>query len=296
MKMNFKPTTSALAVLWDRYSRILKRLGFTLTTAMITIALFSSPALAQNSLNETSQPGRPVAPKFNRSTSTAPSVNFCARFEKAFDKLQTRAAAKRDKLAEKKNQRLQNFKAQWEKRDQKLAEYRKRIDERRNDRYAGLEARAQTDAQKAAIEKFKADVEAAVAARKAAIDAAIKAFREGVDAATKQRLEAIKGAGDTYKAAVDAAVAKAKADCAAGVEPAAIKQQFHDSMKAAQDAFAKARADIEKLQPQLEALKATRNNAVKKAIDNFKAALQKAKTELKAAFGQSNTTNTTTTP
>ena len=96
----------------------------------------------------------------------------------------------------------------------------------------------------------------------------------------------MKTAVDNFKAAVDAAITKAKADCVAGIDPTIIKQAFHEAMKAGPGRALKAREDMEKLRPQLEALKKTRNEAIKKAKDDFKTALEAAKAELNAAFGQ----------
>jgi hypothetical protein len=58
-------------------------------------------------------------------------------------------------------------------------------------------------------------------------------------------------------------------------------------MKSAQDAFQTARKGYEDTKSAIDSLSAARKQAVQKAIDDFKAAAEKAKSEFKTSFSDS---------
>jgi hypothetical protein len=89
----------------------------------------------------------------------------------------------------------------------------------------------------------------------------------------------------TLTSASQVAFDKAKADCAAGVEPRAVRDALRASLKSAQDQFQSDRQNFDRLRDDLETLRQTRRDAVKAAIDGFKATAEQARKDLKAAFG-----------
>jgi hypothetical protein len=89
-----------------------------------------------------------------------------------------------------------------------------------------------------------------------------------------------------HKNAVDAAKAKAKADCASGVDAAAIRTALRDSLKAANDAFRTSVKRPEDLDEQVKALRTTRDASIRSAIETFKTEFETAKTALKTALGR----------
>ena len=225
---------------------------------------------------------------------------FCSRLENGLPTLQNKAAERRSQILNRRQERVDLFKERRDKRGELLNSVRQNANERRSDRYEGLEERAQTDAQIAAVADFKAAVETAITARKAAIDAAIKAFQDGVDALAQKNQTQLQAAAESFKTAVDAAISKARTGCAnESADPATVKAQFLKDMEAAQKIFQDARKNVEKIQPQLEALKKIRNDAIQDAILDFKTALQDAAKTLKAAFAETETdedSSATTTP
>jgi hypothetical protein len=88
------------------------------------------------------------------------------------------------------------------------------------------------------------------------------------------------------KSAVDAAIAKAKADCTAGVDPSTIRETLKNSVKSAQDAFKAAAKKPADTQAQVKALRATRDASIKAAMDAFKVAFDAALAALKTALGK----------
>jgi hypothetical protein len=78
------------------------------------------------------------------------------------------------------------------------------------------------------------------------------------------------------------AVQKAKDDCAAGVDANQIRTTFMAALKAGKDKYNSDRQTIEKIST--KTLVEIRQTAFKKALDDFKVAIQAAKDKLRAAF------------
>ncbi len=181
--------------------------------------------------------------------------------------------------------RVEKWNTHFTEQDQRLADLRTKWDARRQEFYAKIEASATTDAQKQAVADFKSAVESAVATRKAAIDAAIAAYRAGLKALIAGKTDNNDQSLVQFQNAVQAAADKAKSDCEAGVDPKTVRQNFHASLLAARKNLVTDRQATEKIGTQLQALIDARQAAFKKAFDNFKAAMEKARADLKKAFG-----------
>lgn len=167
----------------------------------------------------------------------------------------------------------------------KIAASRAQWDAKRLQDFAKLEAKATNAAQKQDILNFETAVKAAVATRRAAVDAADAAFKNGVLAAINARQTQLKTAATTYKNAVASALAAAKASCAVGTSPEAVRTNLQNALKTARANLETARAAVSKVGPNVDTLKATRKAAVLKADTDFKAAVQAALAALKTALG-----------
>lgn len=222
-------------------------------------------------------------------------VNVCERVVQATEKLLTRLDERRVEVDKRRDERKESV-------TDRRAEHRENATERRenwNTRWDALvlemQAKAVTDAQKAAIAQFKIDMQAAFNTRQAAIDAANTAFRSGLDKAVTDRKAAVQAAADTLKSSVKAALMKAKTDCQAGVSATSVRTALKASLDAA---HAKFRADIQaadKIGANARALAETRRTATEKAKTEFKAAALKARETLKNALKAAATTSATAT-
>ncbi len=125
----------------------------------------------------------------------------------------------------------------------------------------------------------------AIQTRKAAVDAAVKTFRNGIDTLAQKRQQEQEAAINAFKTATQAAINKAKAACAAGEDAATIKQTFLSEMEAAKNVLQEARKNLEDDKAEMEALKTTRNNALKAAQETFRQTMEQARVQLKAALG-----------
>jgi hypothetical protein len=214
------------------------------------------------------------------------NVGFCAQIDTITSNIDQRMADRTAKLNTARANVKSQLSAKKTARDTKLAQSRAKWDQNRTEQYAKLESKAATDVQKQALVSFKTSVNTAISTRRAAVDSASLAYRQGLAAALNARMSAVDAAMTTFKNAEAQAVAKAKADCAAGVKSADVRTAFRASMKAAQDTFQNSRKAIDNVKPTIDALQKTRNDAVKKAISDFESAMDKARRDLKAALGR----------
>ncbi|MDD5251746.1 MAG: hypothetical protein PHT12_03870 [Patescibacteria group bacterium] len=180
------------------------------------------------------------------------------------------------------NKRLKDNRAQ---RDSKLEGLRVQQDQKRGGAVDALQEKFKGEEQKQAILKFQAAVAAAAEVRRAAVDASTAAYRKGLDDALASRKTAVDAAVTAFRTAVKAAEDKAKADCAVtGADPVAVREVMRVSVEAARTQFKTALQAAEKVGPQASDLAKTRQDAVKKAMDDWKAAVEKARDELKTAL------------
>lgn len=211
--------------------------------------------------------------------------NFCTAIDELVTKVGGRIGEREIKYQEKRTELRGKLDERFANRDVSRADHRDGWDKHRAEWLEKLNTRAKTDAQKSAVAKFIADIDAAVAARRAAVDAAVAAFRASIDQAIKDRQAALDAAVATFKSETDAALVKAKADCAvAGAVPKAVREAYVAALKAAREKLRSTVSSIEKRKDTLKPLAEVRKEAIKKAVLDFRAAVNKAKDELKAAF------------
>lgn len=210
-------------------------------------------------------------------------VQFCATLDKRQTEVTARIDDKQEKFEIRQNDRANKKSADRAARDAKLNARRDGWDAHKDERIGKLEAKAKTDAQKAAVAQFKETMTTAINTRRSAIDAAISAFRSGADTVTGTRTTTIDTAITALKAARQAALDKAKADCASGIDAKTAKATFEASMKTALDAFKAAKASVIK-KDDITALAQTRKAAIDKAMNDFKTTMDAAQATLKLAF------------
>lgn len=180
--------------------------------------------------------------------------------------------------------RFQNWQLKTTEKDSELANLRSNWDGNRDAQFKKLEEKATTDAQKKAVADFEATVKAAITARRTAVDAAISTFREGVKKLISDRAEGVSTSFTAFSDATKVAYETAKSDCASGKDPATIRTTLRNSIAAARTKFNSDRTSAPKVGGNIQALIDARRTAVNKAMTDFKAAMEKARTELKKSF------------
>lgn len=217
----------------------------------------------------------------------ASTPNFCTNLGSFSAQVNSRLALAGGNLDEKQKQRQENVDAREKNRQQDLTKLRTEGDADRQAIYKQLTDKAATEAQKQAIIAFQNTMEAAVTARRQAVDAAITAYWTGVKQLLDGRQAQVSSARQALATALSAALTAAQSACDGGTAPATVRSQFAAAVKAANAKFAADKQSIDKIGVQIKALVQTRNQAFKKAFDDFHATAEQARKTLKAAFAAS---------
>jgi|GEM_PF-1023445 len=250
-------------------------------TAVCAAALSLAPFLAM-----AQRTGNMAAPE-TRTTTGTPIMNqntFCTRFANLGEATKNRLNERYGQVAENKQDRINQFKKNRQERDQKMKQVRDQAASTTDAVMQQLMERAQTEAQKQAVTTFQQQVRTAAAVRKAAVDAAMNDFRQGLDNEAASREQAAQQAASQYRTAVQAAIAKAKSDCSAGTDPEQVRSAYMAALKNAQQTLQQARQGLDNRGETIRQLTQTRNQAVRKAAEDFKTAMEQARAQLKLAF------------
>lgn len=211
---------------------------------------------------------------------------FCTNIGNNTAKITSGITAAKDKVSTARNERATQLTANRAKWDQDLSANRSKADQDRQSSFAKLEAKATTDAQKAAVKTYESTVADAVTKRRAANDAARTAFRNAVDTAIASQKATIDAQATIFSSAVSTAVTTAQAACIANpANGPAIRTTLQNSLKTAKDTYNAARKSDGNLGEQIKQLAATRNEAIKTADTTLQATVKAAREALKAAFG-----------
>ncbi len=242
---------------------------------MFSIIITPFIAFAENDSNEQSENRRG-----NRSGKIA--VTFCSELDTREVKKDTMFNERMRELDTRRGERAEKLITMRNERDLKRSEKRDDWDTKRNDKFKEFEIKATTPEQQAALAVFKVSVESAVTARKAAIDAAVAEFRTGMDTLNAGRITAVDAAKTAMNKARTDAIATAKSDCAAGMDPKSAEAKFRATLDAARNANpAPKRAEKNTdLKTAVQALIAKRKTAVETAQSTFKTAIDAARAEL----------------
>ena len=212
--------------------------------------------------------------------------NFCERIDEVASRIDQQVTNRTTKLQTKRQEGINQLAGRRNVRNERAVENRVKRDENRTEHYAKLEARAVTSAQKEAVATFRATVESAITARKTAIDSATQSFRQSLNQVIIARQAAIDAAVNTFQSSRATAVNQARADCAAGIDARTVRETFHTNIRTAQAQFNNERQGIEMRKDLIEPIQGTQRQAIEKAITDFRATMEKARTDLQAAFQQ----------
>lgn len=217
---------------------------------------------------------------------------ICSRIDSVLTRLEAKIGKTNgeDKLKERVQTRTMEMEENRIKRDADLKERRAIRDENRDEFYDELEVKAGDDAaKKAAVERFRAAVEAAIKTRREAIDNAKNILNDGIDKSIATREASVKTLRAEFKNEVNAAISKTKNSCAQDATSDDLKSvmtQLKNDIKTARDKYKAKVSEVKKVQETIRALRETRKASVKLAIENFKAEMKIAQEALRVAMGE----------
>ncbi len=211
------------------------------------------------------------------------SDSFCANLST----LETRSA---EQIANAEIKKSKNEQARGEQliksgsdADTKIAESRSSVDEKRLQNWSSITSKAKTRAQKTAVEAYKTAINNAVLTRRLSIDSAIKVYREALNRNLVNHSGSIDQAIATFKASINTSLAKAKADCNAGIDSSIARATYNKSMTDAKEALTLAHRTAD-VAMGISTIKQARDNAVKTANEGFKTTTKRARADLLSAF------------
>lgn len=258
-----------------------KTLSVAAAAAIVATILAAGPVLAVES---------------GSTAGSAPKVgaNFCSRLSTFVTNLTNRWTERETALNQRRAEREANLADRQAERDKRLTDNRAAQDAKRAAQYEKLVGKAKTDEQKQAIEKFKTAIEASQTTRRAVVDAAVVAFRDGLKTAIASRKTGADAARETYRAAIEQAQQAAVSACSAQNDMATIKANLKAALEAARAKYQSEKEATVKLGETVKQLVETRQAAFAKALADFKAAVEKAKADLKANWPKEKTADTAT--
>lgn len=205
---------------------------------------------------------------------TAYTTTITDRLTKGKDKMEDRFARAQEKTLERKEAKMAH-----------ATDAREEADARRAEHYANLLAKATTDEQKAAVETYQTEVEAAVAARRTRIDTAFNTFWDEAVVQLGAQKDAYALAYDNFVADVEAAVATASAECADSDSPRDAAKALRTTLQDMQQTFREERRSALDVKKEIIALRADFRAETKEAIDAYRATVKASRTKMQAAFG-----------
>ncbi len=212
------------------------------------------------------------------------TTGICGRIESTTTDLSAKFSQLEKTRLEKRTEVLEKVRARKLEQNSKIAKHRTDMLAKWEEKLKEITADATTDEQKTALAEFRVLVKTAMDVRKTAVDAAMLDYRTDLEALVASRQEQLRSATTAFRTSVTAAIAKAKADCAAGVLPEIIRQTLIASIKTAREKLQTEMKALDPNGPTVRELVQTRNESVRKANQTFKETVQTGKEELKQAF------------
>lgn len=213
--------------------------------------------------------------------------NVCERVALQADDIKKRIDADWKEVGEKRDKAGTSINERKLLRTTESTEMRAKEDARLAEMIAKLEEKAASTAEKAAVVEFTSDATAAISARRTAIDRANKIFSDGLAALLAERKTKMDAAAATYKSAISSALTTFQSNCKrkANNDESAMAT-YRKAIASARQTFMASHQRLTPMDDRLKKLMDTHKASVEKAQKDFRTAMEKARAELKVAFGE----------
>lgn len=217
----------------------------------------------------------------NDTSNTAKQAAVCTRIASLKNNSENEASSKVARMQADFTSRLAKIASDEQSADQKVAAFRLEKKTKFEAQIQTMKSKANlTDAQKTAIDAFKATMETAEIKREQAVDAARATFRIALKEAVTSNQQKLLTAANTYQNTIAAAFATASTNCTADGALITLK----NAVKSARENMVKSRESNE-LGQTIKQLAQTRNTSIKAANDEFKTTANEAVQTLATALG-----------
>jgi hypothetical protein len=211
---------------------------------------------------------------------------MCDKISAADERITGNLADLENKLQARKEARLERFEKKVADAQRRREEWRKRVDANIEAQLKKMMGLAKTEAQKDAIIEYEKTLKNAIATRRLAIDQAQETFRIHLRELFSLRKDNLNGLLLGYRQARKAAFDKAQNQCAAGADMNQVRTDLKADLKQARETFQEQIRNREKTNANLKAYVDERNQAIRKAQDDFKLTMTQARADLKKALGE----------
>jgi len=214
------------------------------------------------------------------------NAKTCDKITAAGERITNNIADLDTKFQARKEARLQRFEKKVADAERRREVWRKSVDANIEAQLKKMMDSAKTDAQKDAIIAYEKTLKNAIAARRLAIDQAQEAFFLHLSERFSLKRDNLETILLAYRNDRKAAFDEAQSQCAAGTDMNQVKADLKTSLKQAREKFQEQMKNREKGNADLKSYIDERNQAIRKAQDDFKATMTLARTELKKALGE----------
>jgi len=205
---------------------------------------------------------------------------FCENIDNRLSNSSRQLSERESELQTRTEKREAEMNARRGDKDTKVEDRRAEALTRQEKKFNSVLSKATTTEQKLVLQEFRAGVQAAVEVRQKAMDDARDEFRKGVDETVTDRQGQMDNALTVRQTAIDSASAKAKSDCASGVESQTVRNTFQASIKSAQETFKASISGLKDGKDDIKSLTETRQVAFEKAQTDFRNTLESLKKTL----------------
>jgi hypothetical protein len=210
--------------------------------------------------------------------------NFCIKAQEIETSFKLGLSNNIAAIKNKNSDQVSNLKKARATRDQKMNEIRADWDLKDDEYFSKLDAKADTEAKRAAVAEFRSAIERAVEARRVTTDETLAVYRKGVDQLLASRQATIDTVVENYQDGMEILWNKAAADCVAGVSEKTVKENVKTGVKQLKAKFIEDKKQLNVQNEKISPLLTTKKQALIRADANFRLAVKNAQTALKAVL------------
>ncbi len=209
---------------------------------------------------------------------------ICDRMEELGGKIQERLRTRNENQQQNRDKNEVRIQTRMQEQLENIEQRRQLRDQKREEFYLSLQERAQTEEQNAAVSEFKNSIEDAVEIRRAAVDKAVDDFHDGVQQAIDDRNSSVDNLVSDYQKSRERVAAEVKNVCDISSDAVGVRQSLQTKLQKAKDDFKLSKQDIPNVGEKVKELAQIRKEAVRKASEDFVAAVKSAQEKMRSEF------------
>jgi len=212
------------------------------------------------------------------------TTNFCNQLKDVQTHIGNEIKQKQLKFEATRREQTKDWQRGISEKDSHIAQSRTRWDENRTLQFDALQAKAQTDQEKKAIQTFKISIDDAITRRRTAVDTALTTYRNSINSLLVSNQPDIDSAVSEYKDAINFAQARAETSCENGEESSQVRDSFRNDLQSAKTKLDSRGSGLGKFKQRADTVTKQPNNF--EANTEFRKTLLQAQSSLQSALKQ----------